>query len=320
MFVSQDRRALARLMWRAGLSAAGLALLVQAPAAMAQAPDLSKVEFRTEKLGDNLFALFGGGGNIAVLTGPDGALVVDSDLVELSSKLRAALTMVSEKPPRFLVNTHFHLDHAGGNPTLGRGGTVIVAHDNVRKHLMTQQVVDVGSAKIVTEPTPPEGLPVITFAEGVKFHVNGDTVDVIHVDHGHTDSDAFVFFEKANVLHTGDLFMSIGYPFVDGGNGGTLDGLIAGDVRALALCNDQTRVIPGHGPLTNKADLQAYHDMLVVVRKRVSDLVNKGRTLEQVQAAAPTKEYEERWGKGFVNSQVFIQRIYIELSHARKKG
>ena len=319
MFVSRKRRALARLMWP-GITAAGLALLVQAPTATAQAPDLTKVEFRTEKLGDNLFALFGAGGNIAVLTGPDGALVVDSDLVELSPKLRAALTMVSEKPPRFLVNTHFHFDHTGGNATLGRGGTVIVAHDNVRKHLMTQQVVDVGSTKIATEPTPSEGLPVITFAEGVKFHVNGDTVNVMHVDHGHTDSDAFVFFEKANVLHTGDLFMSIGYPFVDGGNGGTLDGLIAGHVRALALCNDQTRVIPGHGPLTNKADLQAYHDMLVVVRKRVSDLVNKGKTLEQVQAAAPTKEYEERWGKGFVNSQLFIQRIYIELSRARKKG
>ena len=287
--------------------------------ALAQAPDLSKVEYRSEKLGDNLFVLFGGGGNIAVLTGPDGALVVDSDVVELSPKLRAALTMVSEKPARFLINTHFHFDHAGGNATLGRGGTVIVAHDNVRKHLMTQQVVDVG-VKIITEATPPEGLPVVTFADGVKFHVNGETVAVNHVANAHTDSDAFVFLEKANVLHTGDLFMSIGYPFVDGGNGGTLDGLIAAHARTLALCNDQTRVIPGHGPLVGKAELQAYHDMLVVVRNRISDLVRKGRTLEQVQAAAPTKEYDERWGKGFVNSQVFVQRIFIEQNRARKKG
>jgi len=318
MSVSQERRAMARMMPCVGIIAAGLALL--APAVSAQAPDLSKVEYRTEKLGDNLFALFGGGGNIAVLTGPDGALVVDSDLVELSPKLRAALTLVSEKPARFLINTHFHFDHAGGNPTLGRGGTVIVAHDNVRKHLMTQQIVDVGSTKIVTEPTPPEGLPVITFADGVKFHVNGATVVVNHVDNAHTDSDAFVFFEQANVLHTGDLFMSIGYPFVDAGNGGTLDGLIAGHARALALCNEQTRIIPGHGPLTGKADLQAYHDMLVVVRKRVSDLVKKGRTLEQVQAAAPTKEYDERWGKGFVSPQIFIQRLFIELNRAPRKG
>ena len=316
MFVSQERRATAR----AGIIAAGLVLLAPGPIALAQAPDLSKVEYRSEKLGDNLFALFGGGGNIAVLTGPDGALVVDSDLVELSPKLRAALTMVSEKPARFLINTHFHFDHAGGNATLGRGGTVIVAHDNVRKHLMTRQVVDVGVTKIITEPTPPEGLPVVTFSDGVKFHVNGETVAVNHVANAHTDSDAFVFLEKANVLHTGDLFMSLGYPFVDGGNGGTLDGLIAAHARALALCNDQTRVIPGHGALVGKAELQAYHDMLVVVRKRVSDLVRKGRTLEQVQAATPTKEYDERWGKGFVNSQVFVQRIFIEQSRARKKG
>jgi cyclase len=315
MFVSQERRASAR----AGIIAAGLVLLAPGPIALAQAPDLSKVEYRSEKLGDNLFALFGAGGNIAVLTGPDGALVVDSDLVELSPKLRAALTMVSEKPARFLINTHFHFDHAGGNATLGRGGTVIVAHDNVRKHLMTQQVVDVG-VKIITEPTPSEGLPVVTFSDGVKFHVNGETVAVNHVANAHTDSDAFVFLEKANVLHTGDLFMSLGYPFVDGGNGGTLDGLIAAHARALALCNAQTRVIPGHGALVGKAELQAYHDMLVVVRKRVSDLVRKGRTLEQVQAATPTKEYDERWGKGFVNSQVFVQRIFIEQSRARKKG
>ena len=299
--------------------AAGIAWLTLAPVAVSQAPDLTKVEFRTEQLSDNLFALFGGGGNIAVLTGPDGALVIDSDLVELSPKLRAALTTVSEKPARFLINTHFHFDHAGGNPTLGRGGTVIVAHDNVRKHLMTRQVVNVG-VDIITEPTPPEGLPVVTFADGLKFHVNGEEVAVNHVAKAHTDSDAFVFFSKANVLHTGDLFMSIGYPFVDGGNGGTLDGLIAAHVRALALCTDQTRIIPGHGPLVAKADLQAYHDMLVVVRKRISDLVRKGRTLEQVQAAAPTKEYDERWGKGFVKAEVFIQRIFIEQNRARKKG
>lgn len=300
---------------RAAVLAAGITGFGSAPA-IAQAPDLSKVEFRSEKLGEDLHALFGAGGNIAVLTGPDGALVVDSDLVELSPKLRAALTLVSEKPPRFLINTHFHFDHAGGNATLGRGGTVIVAHDNVRKHLMTRQVVNVG-VDIVTEPTPPEGLPVVTFADGVKFHVNGETVAVFHVANAHTDSDALVYLEKANVLHTGDLFMSIGYPFVDGGNGGTLDGVIAAHARALAVCNDQTRVIPGHGPLSGKAELQAYHDMLVTVRKRITDLVRKGRTLEQVLAASPTQEYDERWGKGFVQPQVFVQRIFMEQKRAK---
>ena len=292
---------------------------VAATPAYSQAPDLSKVEFRSEKLADNLFALFGAGGNLAVLTGPDGALVVDSELVELSPKLRAAVTLVSEKPARFLINTHFHFDHAGGNTTLGRGGTVIVAHENVRKHLMTRQVVNVG-VEIVTEPTAPEGLPVVTFEDGVSFHLNGEEVSAIHAANAHTDSDAFVFFKKANVLHTGDLFMSIGYPFVDAGNGGSSAGLIAAHARALALCNEQTRVIPGHGPVVGKAELQAYHDMLVVARKRVADLVKKGRTLEQVKAAGTTTEYDERWGKGFVTPDVFVQRLFIELSHPKKKG
>ncbi len=316
MFVSQERRATAR----AGIIAAGLVLLAPGPMALAQAPDLSKVEYRSEKLGDNLFALFGGGGNIAVLTGPDGALVVDSDLVELSPKLRAALTHGQRKtgaiPDQHALplRSRRRQCHAGTR-----------RHGDRRPRQCAQAPHDPagggrGRDKIITEPTPPEGLPVVTFADGVKFHVNGETVAVNHVANAHTDSDAFVFLEKANVLHTGDLFMSIGYPFVDGGNGGTLDGLIAAHARALALCNDQTRVIPGHGPLVGKAELQAYHDMLVVVRKRVSDLVRKGRTLEQVQAATPTKEYDERWGKGFVNSQVFVQRIFIEQSRARKKG
>ena len=300
------------------LRAASLLVCALFAAALpAQAPDLSKVEYRSEKLTDNLLALFGAGGNIAVLTGPEGALVVDSDLVELSAKLRGALARVSDQPPRFLVNTHFHFDHAGGNTTLGRGGTVIVAHDNVRKHLMTRQVVYVGVG-IATEPTAREGLPVVTFADGVRFHLNGEDVVVTHVANAHTDSDAFVLFKKANVLHTGDLFMSLGYPFVDAGNGGSLDGVIAAHEKALSLCNDATRVIPGHGQIVSKAELQAYHDMLVVVRKRIADLVRKGRSLEQVQAAGPTREFDPRWGQGFVKPDVFVQRIFIELGKPAK--
>jgi len=296
-----------------------LVSVAYAPMTGAQAPDLSKIEYRSEKLADNLQALFGGGGNIAVLTGPDGALVIDSDLVELSAKLRGVLAQVSDQPARFLVNTHFHFDHAGGNTTLGRGGTVIVAHDNVRKHLLTRQVVNVG-VEIATEPTAREGLPVVTFAEGVRFHLNGEDVVVTHVANAHTDSDAFVFFQKANVLHTGDLFMSLGYPFVDAGNGGSLDGVIAAHEKALAMCNDATRIIPGHGAIVGKADLQAYHDMLVVTRKRIGDLVRKGRSLEQVLAAAPTREYDARWDQGFVKPEVFVQRIFIELGKPAKAG
>jgi cyclase len=309
------------MMWPAGIRCALLFVTWGiAPAIWAQAPDLSKVEFRSEKLAENLYALFGGGGNVALLTGGDGALLVDSELVELTPKLRAAVTRLSERPPRFVINTHFHFDHAGGNLSFGRGGAVILAHDNVRKHLMTRQVVNVG-VDIVTEPTESEGLPVMTYGDGVRLHVNGEEILVRHVDDAHTDSDSFVYFSKANVLHTGDLFFNIGYPFVDGGNGGSLDGLIAAHKKALALCNDDTRVIPGHGPLAKKADFQGYHDMLVVIRDRVAKLVRANRTQEQVVAAKPAKEFDERWGKGLFNSDVFVARVYVDVARtlAKKK-
>jgi glyoxylase-like metal-dependent hydrolase (beta-lactamase superfamily II) len=150
--------------------------------------------------------------------------------------------------------------------------------------------------------------------------VDGEDVAVQHVPHGHTDGDAFVFFEKANVMHTGDLMMSIGYPFIDAGNGGSVDGLIAGQERVLALCNDRTRVVPGHGPVVGKADLQAYHDAIAAIRKRVAELVGKGRTLEQVKAAAPSKDFDERWGKGFIQPEAFVERVFIELKRPAKKA
>jgi cyclase len=296
---------------------AGLCLVT---AAWAQAPDYSKVEYRSEKLTDNLFVLFGGGGNLAVLTGPDGALVVDSDVPEMSAKMRAAVSLVSDRPARFLVNTHYHFDHAGGNPTLGRGDTVIVAQENVRQRLSGRQVIKQDGIDMTIEPTPREGLPLVTFDDGLRFHLDGEEISLVHVAHGHTDGDAIVFFEKANVLHTGDLMMSIGYPIVDAGNGGSLDGLIAGQERALKLCDDKTRVIPGHGPVVGKADLQAYHDMLVTIRQRIADLIRKGRSLEQIQAAAPTREFDERWGKGFYKPDLFVQRVYIELGRAKTQG
>jgi glyoxylase-like metal-dependent hydrolase (beta-lactamase superfamily II) len=297
------------------------AVLLMGPMAVsAQAPDYSKTEYRKEKLTDNLYVLFGGGGNIAVLTGPDGSLVVDSDVSEMSAKMRAAVSLVSDRPARFLVNTHYHFDHAGGNPTLGRGNTVIVAQENVRTRLSGKQAIKQDGIDLTFEPTPREGLPLITFEDGLRFHVNGEEVSIVHVAHAHTDGDAFVFFEKANVLHTGDLMMSIGYPIVDAGNGGSLDGLIAGHERALKLCNDKTRVIPGHGPVVGRADLQAYHDMLVTIRQRVGDLIRKGRSLEQIKAAAPSREFDERWGKGFYKPDLFVQRVFIEIGRAKSQA
>jgi glyoxylase-like metal-dependent hydrolase (beta-lactamase superfamily II) len=291
-----------------------------AAGALAQAPDYTKVEYRNEKLTDNLFVLFGGGGNIAVLTGPDGSLVVDSDVPEMSAKMRAAVSLVSDRPARFLVNTHYHFDHAGGNPTLGRGNVVIVAQENVRQRLSGKQTLKQDGIDLTFDPTPREGLPLVTFEDGLQFHVNGEDVSVVHVAHAHTDGDACVFFEKANVLHTGDLMMSVGYPIVDAGNGGSLDGLIAGHERIIKLCNDKTRVIPGHGPVVGKADLQAYRDMLVSIRQRVADLMRKGRSVEEVVAAHPSREFDERWGKGFYKPDLFVQRVFIELGRVKAQG
>jgi len=300
------------------LAIAGLSLF--ATGLLAQAPDYTKVEYRSEKLADNLFVLFGGGGNIAVLTGPDGSLVVDSDVPEMSAKMRAAVSLVSDRPARFLINTHYHFDHAGGNPTLGRENTVIVAQENVRQRLSGKQTLKQDGLELTVEPTPREGLPLVTFDDALRFHVNDEEVSIGHVAHAHTDGDAFVFFQKANVLHTGDLMMSVGYPIVDAGNGGTLDGVIAGHERLLKLCNDQTRVIPGHGPVVGKADLQTYHDMLVTIRQRVAELMRKGRSIEQIVAAAPSREFDERWGKGFYKPDVFVRRVYIELGRAKAQG
>ncbi len=284
--------------------------------AQAQMPDPAKVEFRAEKLAENLHVLFGAGGNVGVLTGPEGTLLIDDELEVMSTKLRAAVALLSNDPARFVLNTHFHFDHAGGNAVFGRNGSVIIAHDNVRKRLSGKQFIE--DLNLTTEATPASGLPVVTFADGVTLHLNGEQVTVTHVANAHTDSDSFVFFSNANVLHTGDLYMSIGYPFIDASNGGSLDGLIAAHAKALSRCNDATRVIPGHGPMAVKADLQAYHDMLVEIRKRVSALIRQGQTQEQVLAARPTAQFDEKYGKGFIRPEVLVRRAYIDLYKARK--
>jgi glyoxylase-like metal-dependent hydrolase (beta-lactamase superfamily II) len=291
-------------------------LLFAAGAAHAQ-QDWSKVEIKPEKLTDNLHVLFGAGGNMALLTGPDGAVLIDDQLAPISHKVRATVALLSDQPVRFVVNTHFHFDHTGGNEAFGKTGSVIVAHENTRKRLSSKQLVEFFNAE--SEPSPTAALPVVTLTESLALHLNGEDIAAVHVKNAHTDTDVILFFERANVVHMGDVFITVGYPFFDMGNGGTLDGMIRAMDLVLARTNESTRIIPGHGPVASRADLQAYRDMLATVRERVAALIRKGRTQEQILAAQPTREFDAKYGQAFFKPDVWTQRVYVDLRRALAK-
>jgi glyoxylase-like metal-dependent hydrolase (beta-lactamase superfamily II) len=259
--------------------------------------------------------LFGRGGNIGLTVGADGAAIIDDQFADMVPKIRAAVALLAERPVRFVINTHLHGDHTGGNDAFGAAGAVIIAQDNVRKRL--------GSARVNpanNEPIPArarEALPVITFADTATLHFNDDDLEFTHLPNAHTETDIVVRFRKANVLHMGDLFTA-GFPFIDGNSGGTLDGLILAHEKVLPSIDENTRLIRGHGPLGNKAELQAYHDMLVVVRDRIAKLVKAGKTQDAVVAARPTKEFEEKYGGKDFNAPEWIGRAYVDQKIAQE--
>jgi glyoxylase-like metal-dependent hydrolase (beta-lactamase superfamily II) len=274
-----------------------------------QAP--TEPQIRTEKLAENVYVLFGEGGNIGVTVGADGVAIIDDQFDRMAPKIRAAVALLSDKPIRFVINTHWHGDHTGGNAAMGRIGSVIVAHGNVRKRMSAESVSGLNGN--VIPAAPPEALPVVTFDQSVSLHLNGDTLDVTHVDNAHTDGDAVIRFRNANVLHMGDTFFNGFYPFIDTSSGGSVTGLVATLDRVLLTVDDNTKIIPGHGPVSTKADLQAYRDMLATVRERVLKLVKAGKTQEQVLAAQPTQDFDEKWGKGFMKPDVWVGRVYVDL-------
>jgi cyclase len=300
------RRQLAPLLAAAFLAASGL---------LAQDPD--SVEIRTERLADHVYVLFGEGGNIGLSVGPDGAFLVDDQFAPLTPKILAAIGSVTDRPVRFVLNTHWHADHTGGNEHMGKAGALIVAHDNVRRRMSTKQFIEFIKRE---EPAAAAGaLPVVTFSEGVTFHFNGDEVAVVHVPAAHTDGDAIVHFRAANVVHMGDVYVRYGYPFVDQSTGGTLSGMIAAVERVLPLIDDRTRVIPGHGDVGDRTSLRRYRDMLVAVRERVRRQVAAGASLERVLASKPTADLDAEWGKAFVKPDDFVRVAYADATRGRSR-
>lgn len=280
-----------------------------------QQTDFSKVEVRAEQVAPSLYVLFGAGGNIGVLIGDDGTVIIDDQFSQMAPKIGAAIALLTDKPVRFVINTHWHGDHTGSNEAFGRGGSVIIAQENTRKRLSTRQFVDF--FKMESAPAAPAGLPIVTFTESVDLHLDGEDIAVVHVPNAHTDSDAVLYFRHANVVHTGDVYTNTGYPFIDTGTGGSIDGMIAAGAQILARIDEQTKVIPGHGPLAKKADVQSRQAMLVTVRERIAALLRKHKTLQQAIAAKPTAEFDASYFKaGPFTPDVWVQSVYLDLARS----
>lgn len=275
-------------------------------------------KIKTTKVARNVYMLAGEGGNIGLSVGEDGAFLIDDQFAPMVDMIKAAVAKVSEHPVRFLVNTHYHFDHTGGNERFGKTGAVIVAHANVRKRLSVEQFMKAFNQRLPAAPK--EALPVITFEDSVTFHWNGDAVQVFHVENAHTDGDSIVWFKKANVIHTGDVFFNGMYPFIDVDGGGRIRGMVAAADRVLKIASDDTKIIPGHGPLSNKAELRAYRDMLNAVAERVAKLIADGKTTDEVVAARPTARFDERWGGGFMKPEAWTRIVDESLRAKRQPG
>ena len=302
-----SRRGVSR--WSIAATVAVAATVVATPAAAQGGMDT--VQVRSQKLTDRVYVLFGAGGNIGLSIGDDGAFIVDDQFAPLSEKIKAAIAAITDKPLRFVVNTHWHGDHTGGNANFGRAGAVILAQDNVRARLSVDQTNPRNNQK--TPAAPREALPVVTFADDITLHLNGDSVRAVHVANAHTDGDAIIHYVKANVIHMGDTYFHGAYPYIDTPSGGSIDGIVAAADAALALAKTDTRIIPGHGPVSSKADLQEYRRVVATIRDRVKTLVTQGKSLTEVAAAKPTAEFDAVWGRGFMNPDAFLDIIYNDL-------
>lgn len=276
----------------------------------------AKVEIKTIPVGDGIFMLQGAGGNIGISAGEDGVFMIDDQFSPLTPKILEAIARISTKPIRFLINTHWHGDHTGGNENLGKMGVIIVAHDNVYQRLSTDQFIKAFNMK--SPASPKNALPVLSFNDEVTFHLNGLHIQAYHVKNAHTDGDSIIIFKDKNIIHTGDIFFNGFYPFIDSRTGGSIYGMIEAAATLLTHVDDKTKIIPGHGPLANKQDLQNYHDMLVQVVEAVTPLTEKGLSLEEATKLDPLKDLNEKWGGGFLKPEKFLGTIYQTIADHNK--
>ena len=285
-----------------------------APGALAQ-QDFSKVEIRTTRLSATTYMMEGAGGNLGLSVGDDAVFLVDDQFAPLSEKIAAAIAKVTPRPVRFVLNTHWHFDHTGGNENFQKAGAVVVAHENVRKRMNSEQFIEFLRTNV--PPAAKGALPLVTFAGAMSFHMNGEEIRVIHVPRAHTDGDAIVHFLGSDVIHMGDAYFNGMYPFIDTSSGGTIEGVIAAADQVLAVAGDKTKIIPGHGPLSNKAELQAYRDMLAAVSGRIRKMISEGRKLEEITAANVSADFDDKWGKGFIGPAKFAEMVAMNILRNR---
>lgn len=289
-----------------------LSCLIFAVMAKAQGePDFSKVQIKTTKVTDNFYTLEGQGGTIGVLVGPDGVFMVDSQFAPLTEKIVAAIRQITDKPIRFMVNTHVHPDHTGGNENLGKMGVVIISRDELRQRLAdgTPAVNGAGGRA----PFPTVALPLITYEGQMALHMDGEDIKLVAIAHAHTDGDTLVHFVKNNVIMTGDFYRSIGYPNIDRANGGSLSGMIEGLDYIVSIAGPDTKIIPGHGPTVSKTEVAAHRDMIVAVRDKVAQLMEQGKSVEDVIAAHPTADFDSKVSQPGMTADRFVGQVYAEM-------
>jgi glyoxylase-like metal-dependent hydrolase (beta-lactamase superfamily II) len=281
------------------------AILAVLPAAsFAQGIDFDAVEIKTTDLGDGIYMLEGLGGNIGVSVGDEGVFVIDDQFGPLADKIVAAIRAITDKPIRFVINTHWHGDHVGANARLAREGGLIFAHDNVRVRMSAEG----------PQQAALEALPVVTFSESVTFHFNGHEIAALHPAEAHTDGDAVVHFVDIDLIHAGDILFNGRYPYIDVGSGGSVDGYIHALEVLASMAGPETRIISGHGPMATRQDIDNKIAMLKQARSRIQTLIDEGKSLEEVKAADPLAEYHENWGWSFINGERFTELLYGALS------